>query len=148
MRPERRRAALAAAVLLVAACAADGSGASDAAGEALPGTAWLAEDIQGGGVLDRLRTTLSFLGDGRVAGTGGCNRFNGPVEVKGQSIHFGSLAVTMMACSPAVMQQEERFFAALTAASQWKRTPERKLVLSDAAGKPVLVMSLLPLNEG
>lgn len=147
MRPARRRVALAAA-LLVAACTAGGSGARGAEGDTLPGTAWLAEDIQGGGVLDRLRTTLSFLGDGRVAGTGGCNRFNGPVEVKGQSIHFGSLAATMMACSPAVMDQEQRFFAALAAATQWKRTPERKLVLSDAAGKPVVVMSLLPLNEG
>lgn len=134
-------------MLLVAACTADGAGASGAGGDALPGTAWLAEDIQGGGVLDRLRTTLSFLGDGRVAGTGGCNRYNGPVEVKEQSIHFGSLAVTMMACSPAVMHQEERFFAALTAVTQWKQTPERKLVLSDAAGKPVVVMSLLPLNN-
>ena len=47
-----------------------------------------------------------------------------------------------------VMQQKERFFAALTAAAQWKRTPERKLVLSDAAGKPVVVMSLVPLNGG
>ena len=145
MKPARRRAALAA--MLLAACAANEAAASGAADETLPGTAWLAEDIQGGGVLDRLQTTLSFLGDGRVAGTGGCNRFNGPVDVKGQSIHFGSLAVTMMACSPAVMQQEERFFAAVAAAAQWKRTPERKLVLSDAAGKPVVVMSLLPLNN-
>ncbi|MFO1114016.1 MAG: META domain-containing protein [Rhodospirillales bacterium] len=147
MRPAQRRAALA-AVLLVAACAADGSSAPSAAGDPLPGTAWLAEDIEGGGVLDRLRTTLSFLGDGRVSGNGGCNRFNGPVEVKGQSIHFGSLAVTMMACSPAVMNQEERFFAALKAATQWQRTPQHKLMLSDAAGKPVLVMSLLPLDRG
>ena len=147
MKPARRAAL--AAMLLVSACAAGGS--SETGGGAvdeLGGTAWLAEDIQGGGVLDRLRTTLSFLGDGRVSGTGGCNRYSGPVEVKGSSIHFGSLAATMMACSPAVMQQEERFFTALAAATQWKKTPERKLILSDAAGVPVLVLSLLPVNGG
>ncbi len=136
-----------AAMLLASACAGGASGAAGG-GDALLGSSWLAEDIQGGGVLDRLRTTLSFVGEGSVSGTGGCNRYSGPVEITGPSIRFGALAATMMACSPAVMQQEQRFFDALAAARRWQRTPERKLVLLDAADKPVAVLSLLPMNGG
>ena len=31
----------------------------------LAGTSWIAEDIDGGGVVDRVRSTLAFEGDGR-----------------------------------------------------------------------------------
>ena len=137
-----------AAMLLASACAGGAAGAAGDSAAALPGTSWLAEEIERGGVLDRLRTTLSFNGEGSVSGTGGCNRYSGPVEITGSSIRFGALAATMMACPPAVMQQEQRFFDALAAARQWRQTPERKLVLLDAADKPVAVLSPLPANGG
>jgi heat shock protein HslJ len=51
----------------------------------LIGTSWLAEDIGGRGVIDRAQTTISFEPEGRVAGSGGCNRYFGAVTIKGDA---------------------------------------------------------------
>jgi heat shock protein HslJ len=79
----------------------------------LAGAAWLLEDLTGRGVIDNTHVTLSFLPDNRVSGSGGCNRFTGSVVITGDHIHFSPLASTMMACPPALMDQEARYFAAL-----------------------------------
>jgi copper homeostasis protein (lipoprotein) len=36
--------------------------------------------------------------EGRVAGTGGCNRFSGTYEIEGSSISFGAMAMTRKGC--------------------------------------------------
>jgi putative lipoprotein len=128
-----------AVLVLAGACA----GGEPAAGT-LAGTSWSVEDIERAGVLDHVQTTLSFDGDQGVYGSGGCNRFVGPVEVKADTIRFGNIASTMMACPPEVMEQEQRFFASLREAVRWKTTPEDKLLLSNAAGAPVAVFGRLP----
>jgi heat shock protein HslJ len=99
---------------------------------------WLAEDIRGGGVIDDLQTTLELEADGSVFGSGGCNRYRGHAEISGQSIKFGPLAGTMMACPPAVMQQEQKFHAAMKEVTSWSLTAHGQLVLSDAAGKALV----------
>ena len=104
-------------------------------------TSWLAEDIGRRGVLDNPRTTVSFDQAGRVSGSGGCNRYGGPVEVSGETIRFGPLASTRMACSPAISDQEERFFAALRSATRFVVTAEDKLVLYDATGEAIVTFS-------
>jgi heat shock protein HslJ len=73
--------------------------------------------------------------DGRAHGSAGCNRFTGGYKVSVDSIEFSGMASTMMACAPAVGEQEQRFHQALGAARKWRITPEGRLVLSDAAGK-------------
>lgn len=104
--------------------------------------AWLAEDIAGGGVIDNLQTTLEIAADGKVSGNGGCNRFSGSASIDGDKISFGDLASTMMACTEAAMDQEMKFHAALAAAHTFRIDAEqRKLFLSDAAGKVVAQFS-------
>jgi len=44
-------------------------------GGASPVGSWLAEDIGGGGAIDRLQTTLEITADGKAFGSGGCNRY-------------------------------------------------------------------------
>ena len=100
----------------------------------LVGGTWLAEDIDGAGVIDDAQSTLEFGTDGRVAGRGGCNRYGGTVKVEGASILIGELFSTKMACAPALMDQETRFTAALQAARSY-RMEDTKLVLVDATGK-------------
>jgi putative lipoprotein len=56
------------------------------------------------------------MADGKVAGSGGCNRYSGSTALKGAQIEFTPMASTMMACAPALMDQETRYFAALTQA--------------------------------
>ncbi len=103
---------------------------------------WLAEDINGGGVIDRLQTTLEVSADGAVSGSGGCNRFAGQAKISSESISFGPLAATEMMCPPATMDQEHKFFAALGKVAGWRIDQMRqKLVLTDAGGKPIVVFA-------
>jgi heat shock protein HslJ len=75
--------------------------------------AWLLEDLGGRGVVDMVRTTLEFTADGRVSGSGGCNRFTGSYTLDGDTLGVGPLASTKMMCPEAVMAQEDGFFQAL-----------------------------------
>jgi heat shock protein HslJ len=96
---------------------------------------WLAEDIDGGGVIDRLQTTLEIRDDGIVTGMGGCNRYAGSATVSGEAIKFLPLASTRMACSAAAMRQESRFHATLERVRAWRiDQQQRKLVLLDGGG--------------
>jgi putative lipoprotein len=99
---------------------------------------WLAEDILGGGAIDRLQTTLEIARDGIVSGHGGCNRYRGRVSITGESISFSPLASTKMACTPSAMAQEEKFHQALERARSFRiNALERKLILRDGSGTTV-----------
>jgi len=109
---------------------------------ATPAGRWLAEDIGGGGVIDRLQTVLEIAVDGTVSGSGGCNRMSGKAVISGSQITFGPIASTNMACAPAAMDQEGKFFEALSQARSWNiHTGMHKLALLDADGKPVVILS-------
>ncbi|HEX7883311.1 MAG TPA: META domain-containing protein [Afipia sp.] len=106
-----------------------------AAEPATPTGKWLAEDIDGGGVIDRLQTTLDIRDDGIVTGTGGCNRYAGSVTIDGNSIKFLPMASTRMACSTAAMRQEGKFHSTLERVRTWRiDQAQRKLLLLDAQG--------------
>ncbi len=107
----------------------------------LRGGTWVAEDIDGAGVVDNAQSTMVFGNDGRVSGRGGCNQYSGTVELKGASLILSQLISTKMACAPALMDQETRFLAALQAARSYKMNEDNELVLSDATGKPRLRFS-------
>lgn len=83
--------------------------------EILAGGTWLAEDIRGGGVIDNAQSTISFADDGRVSGSGGCNRLFGSARIDDERLVFGGVGTTRMACAPALMDQEQKFLAALSA---------------------------------
>jgi len=76
---------------------------------------WLLEDLGGRGVMDMVQTTLVFDGEGRVSGSGGCNRYTGSYTYGDGELTFGPLAGTKMMCPEAVMDQEDRFLEALAA---------------------------------
>ena len=52
----------------------------------LVGPDWVAEDIGGRGVANRVRSTLTFGADGRVSGSGGCNRIAGSYTLAGEAL--------------------------------------------------------------
>jgi len=105
-----------AALILVAACGSKQSTPTPVSPVTLVGAAWQLEDLAGRGVIDNSHVTLQFMADGKVAGSGGCNRYSGSVAFKGLQIKFTPMASTMMACAPALMDQETRYFDALTKA--------------------------------
>ena len=107
------------------------------AAEAAPplvGPDWVAEDIGGRGVVDRVRSTIALGADGRISGSGGCNRIAGSYSLAGETIGFGQMISSMMACAPAVGEQEQRFLRALARTKRWRITPEGWLLLLDAEG--------------
>ncbi|MGL4285894.1 MAG: YbaY family lipoprotein [Phreatobacter sp.] len=115
-----------------------------AAGPQQPGPTgrWLAEDIGGSGVIDRLQSVLEIGANGRVSGTGGCNRIGGTASVTGSAISFGRMISTQMACTPAAMNQEHKFITALEAARSWRiDAPRQKLILAGAGGTVVMVLA-------
>ncbi|MCP5364107.1 MAG: META domain-containing protein [Hyphomicrobiales bacterium] len=115
---------------------------ADNTSEALTGTSWLAEDIGGRGVIDYAQTTISFDADGRVSGSGGCNRYFGPVTMGENTIAFGVLGSTRRACPPALMDQEQKFFGALAVTRSYRfDEPGHKLVFLGDNGEPLMRFS-------
>jgi heat shock protein HslJ len=111
-----------------------------AEGPALAGTRWVAIGINNGrgGVVSTLagaEVTAVFDEDGRVTGSGGCNRFTGTYVVEGVSMTIGLLASTLRAClvPEGVGEQETAFFAALGRVASWSIREDR-LHLRDAGG--------------
>jgi heat shock protein HslJ len=108
----------------------------------LAGAPWVLEGFgrEGGlePVLDGTEITLEFDADaGQVGGSGGCNNFFGGFQLEGNQLSFGPLGSTMMACEPAVMDQEIAFLAALQAAESVELQDER-LTIASADGEAMV----------
>jgi heat shock protein HslJ len=70
--------------------------------------------------------TADFADDGTVSGNAGCNNYNGPYEIDGDSISIGPLAGTKMACSSdELSKQETDYLAALELAESFTVTGNR-----------------------
>lgn len=89
-------------------------------------TRWVATGVNNGAggvssvVVDTTLTAI-FAEAGTVAGSGGCNDYNGPYTSDASTIKIGPLATTRMLCnSPAgVDEQETQFLTALQAATTY-----------------------------
>jgi heat shock protein HslJ len=86
-------------------------------------TDWKAIGILGRAA-DSADSTLSFLGDGQVAGNGGCNAYQGGVTLEDNNIEFGALATTRMMCSPPISGQETVFLEALGMVRSWEQSDD------------------------
>lgn len=102
----------------------------------IDGIVWRAEDIGGGGIIDRSRATLTFDADGRISGSASCNRYSGGVLLDRGALSFTSaLVATQKACVPSLMDQERRFLAILGAARRIELLPTGALLLSTPDGQ-------------
>jgi len=116
--PGRRIAACAVLLVLAAGCGSEeeADGAQDTSG--LDGSWVLTSGTYDGaplGLDDTHPITLELDGD-HVGGTSGCNHYGGEMEVDGDTVSFGALGGTEMACMPAsVMDLEQRYLSAMAA---------------------------------
>ena len=62
--------------------------------------------------------TLAFA-SGKASGTSGCNQYNGSYTVDGQSLEFGTMSMTAMACAGPAMALEQAYVAALDGVTTW-----------------------------
>lgn len=109
--------------------------------KSLDGTEWLAEDINGGGVIDFAQTTLKIGTDGGVTGSGGCNSFFATATLKDKEVSFSPVTTTYIQCAPALMDQETKFYEALARTKSY-RIEDGKLYLIDMAGKDISRLAL------
>lgn len=119
--------------LLVAGCVTP-AGAGSGAYHQLVGKEWVVEDIAGRGVIDNARASLRFGQDGRLSGSGSCNRIIAGYTVNGSKLNISKAGLTRMACPPAVMDQERRFVDVLNAVRSYRIDPTGALVLTSSTG--------------
>lgn len=104
---------------------------------ALQGTSWRLEEIDGRPVLDQVEATLEFLDSARVAGGASCNRFFGSVQISGDSITFGQMGATQMACDDEVTRQETAYLRALEDAERFERNDTTLRIYSRGMERPL-----------
>ncbi len=127
-----RFGARAAGLAMLGAVAVAGLAMSAVEAQGLQGPTWRAEAIMGSAA-DKAASTIRIADDGRVSGSGGCNRIMGSATITGGNIAFGGMGSTRMACAQPVMEQERNFLEALSAARSF-RIADGRLTLLDAAG--------------
>ena len=93
---------------------------------------WLAIELNGKPVEG---PTLK-IADNRVTGTGGCNRFTGPIVVNENAIKIGPVASTKMLCSGKA-EVEADYFAALEQAQTYSIEGD-SLTLMSSSGSTIL----------
>ena len=109
--------------------------------EALVGTEWKIEAVEGRAVPEGIEATLSFLEPGRIAGLAACNRYTGGIELDGgRIVSLGPLATTRMMCPPERMEQEQRVLEALSRARRLRSDAEALLLFGEGDGPPLLRM--------
>jgi len=102
----------------------------------IEGIIWRAEDIGGGGIIDRSRATLTLGADRRISGTASCNHYSGSYALDRGTLSFTSaLVATQKACAPSLMDQERRFLAILGAARRIELLPTGALLVSTPDGQ-------------
>ena len=98
----------------------------------LAGTQWLLVSLGDEPIVEGSEVMLQFGAGDRVSGSGGCNSFGGPYVVEGDSIAFGMLASTLMACmDDGIMEQEAAFYAALNAAASYTIDGETLIISTE-----------------
>jgi heat shock protein HslJ len=110
----------------------------------LAGTSWDVVTVGGAPVAPgtgRKTPRVTFANETRVSFTGGCNTFTGGyVYGWPEEISFGQdVASTRMACSPALMKQDQNLAAALASAAKIVNTRTGKAIV-DASGVELVTL--------
>lgn len=95
----------------------------------LQGREWVVADIDGAGLIDGSRATLSFGDNGRVSGRASCNAYTGQYSLSGEGLSISETAGTMMACAAPLMRQEALFLGVLRDVRRFDFRPDGALVL-------------------
>lgn len=98
----------------------------------LAGSEWRPSFMSAAELPAGIKMQVEFQPDGRITGSGGCNRFFGGYTISGNHIKIGPLASTRKGC-PGLIKVEATFFATLQAASSFEQTGTT-LILFDASG--------------
>ena len=80
-------------------------------------------------VIPQATELTAEFSDGRLSGSGGCNRFMGGYQTQGEKLSIEPLASTFMACEAAAMNQETQYLRALEAAQRYELDNQGQLTI-------------------
>ena len=83
-------------------------------------------------------TPLAAFADGTMSGNAGCNTFNAPYTIEGDTITLGPATSTKMACEEPMATVEAAYLAALAVVDKVAILDDGTLQLWDSAGKTTL----------
>jgi heat shock protein HslJ len=121
--------------ILMSACASPAGNAP-----ALPGTKWELVTLNGAAPVKGTSVTLFFGEDSKAGGNASCNTYGGSYTIIGSSLTFGPMMSTMMACEPAIMDQEQAYLKALGDTKSFEATSD-KLTLKDSSGNALAIFT-------
>lgn len=103
----------------------------------LLGVNWKITEVDGETLPETSTASMAFA-DGRISGSGGCNRLMGSYEA-GQnfSIKLSRMASTMMACPEDRMRQEDRLSRLLEQVNHYTFDASGNLILATPDGKTI-----------
>jgi heat shock protein HslJ len=127
--------AISATALVLNACASPAGNAV-----ALPGTRWELVSLGGASPVQGTLITLFFGEDDMAGGNASCNTYSGKYKVTGSSLTFEQMMSTMMACEPAINEQEQSYLKVLGETKSYKVTGGN-LTLKDASGSSLAVFA-------
>ena len=123
--------------------------ATDESPEQLMARGWKLISMTGAGVdlvlPEDVEITLVFTPDGRVAGSGGCNRYFSAVELGAPGeMTLGPVGSTMMACPEMTLALEQQYLRALQGARNYRLVGDRLEVLFGEDGVLSFEATTLP----
>jgi heat shock protein HslJ len=103
----------------------------------LAGSEWRPVEIRGEAVDANGIAFVRFGAEGKVSGSGGCNRFFGQYEIEGTKLTLSRLGSTRKACPGPLMTLEHRFLGTLRDTAGFERR-RAKLALRDDKGRTIM----------
>ena len=93
-------------------------------------------------LIDRSMLTLTLGDNNQAFGLAGCNNWMAEYQLSGDRLSLDKIATTRKLCAPALMEQEQRFLAALATVQRWEFAEHQQLLLWPEQGAPIKLWSI------
>jgi len=108
-------------------------------GRGLEGPTWVVQEMSVDGTMTAPISEappFAVFEDGTVAGSSGCNSYNGTYHIDADSMTIGPLASTLMACTAELLGQEAFYFELLAQTDSYEVSGDQLTLMS---GDTVLI---------
>ena len=86
--------------------------------------------------------TLTLGDNQQASGLAGCNNWMAEYQLSGDRLSLDNIATTRKLCAPALMEQEQRFLAALATVQRWEFAEHQQLLLWPEQGAAIKLWSI------
>lgn len=93
-------------------------------------------------LIDRSMLTLTLGDHNQASGLAGCNNWMAEYQLSGDRLSLDNIATTRKLCAPALMEQEQRFLAALATVQRWEFAEHQQLLLWPEHGAAIKLWAI------